>query len=542
MPSQIRDALCALYPARPGLLSGEKHLEVMSRARMEKAGGLYALYLSGTPYEMGYQHGVLAREAIQQFREEAYAYVETLVPIPKFLARPALFYFASVYWKTIPAELREEMQGIADGAGAHPIEVLVATAIWEMLLTSGCSEFAAVSPYTPDGSMLHGYNYDLMKAEHAIIQPYLAAIFYRPTEGLPFVTVNTVGSVGANAGFNDAGISVAWDDTHLNTNELFKDIKSTAVPFIITLRKLLQYAKTIDEAVTIALSGLPRPLADIIVIGSAAEAAAIALETAGTLHARRAMEGGAVWSTNCFRSEELARYDQRGDWRTHPKGEEWLRFPRFTAYTGLFREHRGKLDAAAAANFLRDPYPREGRGFVHPNISPRATICRDVTSFSMIMETGKKRIWVSDTQVPGCQGTFYAFDLAEQKRLPDLDIPATGYREALRCAELFKAGDIKNSRLSLEQSVRLDGETAPLLLMRAVLDACGGNEESAGRSLASVVSRWGETAHGKLAESWLNLRRRGEITPVPFPSAIRPVLLLRAGAEWSERVWVESPE
>ncbi len=119
--------------------------------------------------------------------------------------------------------------------------------------------------------MIHGYNYDLMKPEHAIIQPYLAALFYRPSSGIPFVTVNTVGSVGVNAGFNDAGISVAWDDTHLNTTELFQGISGNAVPFIITLRRLLQYAKTVDEAVKIALTGLPRPLADIIVIGSAGE-------------------------------------------------------------------------------------------------------------------------------------------------------------------------------------------------------------------------------------------------------------------------------
>ena len=540
MPGKFTDALRAFYPARPRRLPEKEHLRVMSRARMEKAGGLHALYLSGTPYEMGYQHGVLARELIRQFRAEAYAYVETLVPIPRFLARPALFYYASAYWETIPADLREEMKGIADGAGAHPVEVLVATAIWEMLITSGCSEFAAISPYTPDGSIIHGYNYDLMQPEHAIIQPYLAAIFYRPSEGLPFMTVNTVGSVGANAGLNDAGISVAWDDTHLNTNELFKDIKGKAVPFIITLRKILQNARSIDEAVDIALKGLPRPFGDIIIIGSAAENSAIALETAGTLHARRPMVGGAVWSTNCFRSEELARYDKRGNWRECPKEEEWQRFPRFTAYTELFEKHHGKLDATAAASFLRDPYPREAEGFLHPNISPRATICRDITSFSMIMKAREKRVWVSDIQVPGCQGNFYAFDFAGQRRLPELDIPATGYHHALKCAELFQSGDYVKSRLFLDQAIAVDGETLPLLLMRAALEAMGGNEEAARGTLAGVVARWGETIPGKLAECWLNPGRKDEVAAVPFPSAIKPLLWFKAGEQWSERVVANS--
>ena len=68
MPGRFTDALHAFYPARPRRLPEKEHLQVMSRARIEKVGGFHALYLSGTPYEMGYQHGVLARELIRQFR------------------------------------------------------------------------------------------------------------------------------------------------------------------------------------------------------------------------------------------------------------------------------------------------------------------------------------------------------------------------------------------------------------------------------------------------------------------------------------------
>jgi len=536
MVTRITDALRALYKAGPRPLSHKEHDRVMSRARMERAGNLYALYLCGTPYEMGYQHGALARDVIDAFRAEAYSYVETLVPIPKWLARPALFYYASAYWKTVPPELREEMQGIADGAGAHPVEVLVATAIWEMLLTSGCSEFAVFSPHTPDGSLLHGYNYDLMKPEHALIQPYLAAIFYRPAHGIPFMTVNTVGSVGANAGLNDAGITVAWDDTHLATKELFDGIRPPAIPFIITLRRLLQHAQTVDEAVRIVAESLPRPLADIVVIGSAAERRAAALETAGRRYARREMEAGAVWSTNHFRSQELAPYDQRGDWRNCPSGEGWVRFPRYTAYTQLFEAYRGRLDAVAAASMLRDPYPREAHGFVHPNPAARATICRDITSFSMIMEPGKKRLWVSDTLIPGCQGRFYAFDFAGWQRLPELDLNESGYRDALACAESFIAGDAAGALASLERAIVTDGETAPLLLMRALLEGLAGNTERADLSLQEVASRWEGTPHGALAKSWLGSGTETGIAPIPFPSAIKPLLCLRPGSAWSGRV------
>jgi hypothetical protein len=154
------------------------------------------------------------------------------------------------------------------------------------------------------------------------------------------------------------------------------------------------------------------------------------------------MQDGAIWSTNCFRSAELASYDRLGDWREAPENEHWKLFPRFMAYEQLFNQYKGKLDAQAAVNFLRDPYPREKQGFLRPHIAPRSTICRDITSFSMVMQPGKGRLWVADTQVPSPQNAFYAFDLNGWQRLPELDLPGNGYQHTLACAKHFLRGEL----------------------------------------------------------------------------------------------------
>jgi hypothetical protein len=62
----------AWWPARPRRLAPAEHERVLAAARIERHGGLAALYLAGTPYEMGYQHGVLARNLIHGFRRAAY--------------------------------------------------------------------------------------------------------------------------------------------------------------------------------------------------------------------------------------------------------------------------------------------------------------------------------------------------------------------------------------------------------------------------------------------------------------------------------------
>jgi hypothetical protein len=518
-----------------------EHERVLAGARIEQHGGLAVLYLAGTPYEMGYQHGVLACDLIHGFRQAAYAYVTSMVQgalgrtLPSWLVRPLLFYQSAAYWPTIPRDLALEMKGIADGAGVHPIEVLVSTAIWEMYLVSGCSEFAATAPLTAGGSLLHGYNYDLMHPDHTLIQPYLAVLFYRPTSGIPFFTVNVVGSVGANAGMNQAGLSVAWDNTCLRNDELTQGLGGVMVPFIITLRRLIQHAANLDEAIQTVTGTLPRPLGDIIIIGSAGEDRAVAVETAGQVHAVRAMEGGVIWSTNCFRSPQLAHHDRRGDGRDLPEAEGWQRFPRSTAYGQLFDEHQGQLSPAVAAGFLRDPYPREATGYLHPNPVPRATICRDITSWSLVMEPGVGHLWVSDTELPGAQCRFFAFDLSGRERRPDLDLEATGYQAALRCARRFLEGDWVAAWRTLGEARALDGETAPLLMMRAVLHGLAGEDIRATQTVQQVVDRWGKTAVGTVAHAWLEGTSQDALAPVPFPSAIQPLVHLRPAGKWEQR-------
>jgi hypothetical protein len=538
MAHKLADAARGLWPARTRRLASRQQRQLLGTARIEQHGGLTALHLAGEPYVMGYQQGALARERIHAYRQVAYDYVLPQVPGPRPLRRALLFHYASGFWPTIPAELREEMKGIADGAGVHPIEALVSAAIWEILLVSGCSEFAAVNPVTASGSLLHGYNYDLMHPDHALIQPYLAALFFRPARGIPFFTVNTVGSVGANAGMNAAGISVAWDNTYLRGEALTQGIAQPAAPFVITLRRLLQYAHTLDEAIGIVTGSLPRPLADIVIIGSAREGRAIALETAGHRFAVREMAGGAIWSTNCFRSAEMAGHDRRGEGRGLDHERAWQRFPRYLAYEDLFAAHRGRLDPALAAAFLRDPYPREKEGYLHPIPLPRATICRDITSFSLVMEPGTGRLWVSDTALPGCQGRFYAFSLIDGRRQPGLDMAPTGYHAALRAATCLAQGDRAGARAALQEAAARDGASAPLSLMTAVVEGLEGHETQARGQLREVATRFAGTPAERLAAAWLHPGGNTDAPSIPFPSAIHPILNLQPGANWKERTTV----
>jgi hypothetical protein len=519
----------------------------MSAARAEDLDGMPALYLAGSHYEMGYQHGALARERIRAFRSDAYAYMTDLIReamkwprwLARLLARPLLFWQASAYWETMPSEYLDEARGVACGAGVHPLEVVLVTAIWEMYLVGGCSEFVVTGGMTADGSLIHGYNYDLMAPEHALINPHLAMIFYRPTGGIGFSTLNTVGSIGVNAGMSDAGLSIAWDNTNTRDVSLYQGIARPVVPYIVTLRRVLETCHTLEEGLRLVVEMLPRPLADIIILASAEENRAVALETAGRIHAARPLGDDAVWSTNSFRSSELAPHERNGDWREMNDEEAARAFPRYASYAALFDRHRGRITPRDALEILRDPYPREAAGELYHHIAHRSTICREATGFSLVMQPGLGLIWGSDGKLPAPHGRFFAFDQRGWKRRPDRDCWPTGFRSAMACAEAHLRGDPEAAWAALEEALAADGEIAPLLLMRSVLQSarggCDDSQRSARADLETVLERWGNTAIGALARAWAD-GRDAELPPIPFPSAIAPRLSFEAVSDADRRV------
>ena len=94
MLKRIAAVFAALLPRGlwPSPRLGEsERARMMSAARAEDLEGMPALYLSGSHYEMGYQHGTLAREGIRAFRSDAYAYMTDLIrqamKWPAWLAR-----------------------------------------------------------------------------------------------------------------------------------------------------------------------------------------------------------------------------------------------------------------------------------------------------------------------------------------------------------------------------------------------------------------------------------------------------------------------
>ncbi|MBK9715550.1 MAG: hypothetical protein IPO81_30335 [Kouleothrix sp.] len=498
-------------------LSVADRRRLLAAGRREVVDGLLVVHLAGDPYAIGLQHGTLCRDEIHGLRRASYRYlsgeVARALRLPRaaarLITRPLLLWQTRAYLPFIPHEQLEEMRGIAEGARVPVLEAVLINAIWELYLASGCSEFAVRGRKSADGGLLHGYNYDLLDPSHAFINPFLALLFCRPSGGAAFVQLNMVGCAGVNAGLSTRGISVAWDNSVLRPDsKLLAGVPRHCTPFVLALRQLIQHADSLESAVEIMHGHLPRPLADIIIVGEARGNRAAAIETAGRALVVREMQDDAVWSANSFVSPELAPEDRPGLPGGGP-GETANSQGRYTSYGELLGQGSTCLDVAGAAAALRDPYPRERRGYVYPAAARPRTICRPLTSFSLVMQPQRGRIWVGDLRIPAPLGRYIGFDLAAEAPLSEAPIPTTGFHQAMEGYEHFVAGRCEDAIAALGRALALDGPSAPLRLMLAEVHRAQ-RRPAAAREQERLAREAGA--------------REGE--RVPFPSAIRPLTYL----------------
>ncbi len=244
--------------------------------KLYMVGDLPVCVMEGTHEEMGYQHGRLLAERIRHTIHEGYMKRSlfdegyTVEYANEQSARMA---------KHFPPQYIEEMNGLVRGLTDAGIDVsyeqaLVSACMAELLhhgpdAPPGCSNFAVFGRWTSDGRLLHGRNLD-WDVEHGA-QDGAVVMVWRPTGGTPFMMPGWAGTIGSVSGMNAAGITIG-EMTSSSPDETFDGI-----PLLIIMRRVLEEAKTVEEAVSIIAHG-PRTLGWNFVIGDGARRDARALE------------------------------------------------------------------------------------------------------------------------------------------------------------------------------------------------------------------------------------------------------------------------
>ena len=219
----------------------------LTETRDPALNNIKVLHLSGTPYEMGFQHGRLIREDVQ-------ANLSHIMRRVKFYASEDMM--DEVYdlmAPYIPLEEQEEMRGLAHGADmplrlihwVHAIPEVSEYGPKKRFRTrfrqTSCSNVVAFGKSTADGSLYQLRVLDWMRELGA--QRYPVVLVHRPERGNASVTFSYAGFIGCVSGMNEKKLAFGEMGYGNPPGESLEGI-----PFVFLFRKLMREADTLAQA------------------------------------------------------------------------------------------------------------------------------------------------------------------------------------------------------------------------------------------------------------------------------------------------------
>jgi tetratricopeptide (TPR) repeat protein len=427
---------------------GTKQAEAL--APYERVEGIHVLRLSGSDYEMGFQHGKLLKDAVARGPLPYFArYVEKLLArgLLGDRAGGASRAFGSVLSATVgrrigakfPRHAKDALEGLADGAGMERQAVMDAVTMPETYLwvgtwykrlfraplaprhgvpVLGCTSAIAWGDATPHGRMLHGRNFDYQGV--GAWDREQAVVFHDPTEGQPYVSVAAAGVLlGGITAMNASGLSLV-----VHQHIACTDFDLDGLPVGIVGDLVMRHAKTIDDAKRI-LDGHRPNGAWTYVITSAREKKVLVYEVTAHRRATIRPESGVFGYSNIFMDRELEKTEVNfypSYWRNNVA--RWHR-----SNAALDRSF-GTLDADAIAAILGDV----GDGCrLTTNISALTTVA------SVVFDAERALVYVATGRPPVSNRPYLAFDLGQRKARTDLPRLLGGTKIDPRALEAFDA-------------------------------------------------------------------------------------------------------
>jgi isopenicillin-N N-acyltransferase-like protein len=406
-----QNRLAALNPVTEG------NITRLGQGRLERRSGNLVLFLKGSPYEMGYQHGRLLKDEIHSGTAALYrdpvSMEASLRDKPVWLKSLLLKYLEyKVYGpieRNTPPEYLAELKGMADGADISFHDMFIASFFSDLTmamvpgvitkkaktmgLVGECSSMAVSGPATIDGKLLFGRNTDY--SGQGRWGPNQTVVFYQPDQGYRYVKVSTAGLIKCNSAMNEKGLVVGGHfmgfDGSDPAGESFSVLENEIMRKAATLDQALELLKTTRRGGSFGL---------VVADGNSGQAAAV--EATSRQIGIRMMKDHAVALTNCATTPELKSVDLVNRYNVVMRDV----FGRLSRLTAMIQEHFGKLDPETVAAVMSDQTDavtntERGAGF---------SVCSPVNVTSAVFQPSTGFFWAATGSEPACGNTYIGFD------------------------------------------------------------------------------------------------------------------------------------
>jgi|GEM_PF-293243 len=382
--------------------------------KREQHGIWTVVWLSGTPYEMGYQHGQLLHDQIEygiknsQYVKE----IKNQILIAK-LAQVDKFVALNSY-----PDIVQECDGMVAAAGDVGwtkelclfvnfgdvmMEILDSLPVPVRLPRPGCSQMMVTGAASADGRMYHGRILDWDAIDYLLWFP---TIFVRqPHDGLPHVYIGFPGNLSPYSGMNVAGLSMASNETDPFDDEQ-RDYSGRS--HVQMLGQLLKKASSLDEAIAF-VEGETHMSVEQFGIADAGTDRAGVFEMTATAVRVREMEAGVLWMTNHFVHPDMKDLDK------DPPGNSSIR--RFTRFSQLLppdgvESRYGAFSPTEVVRVLRDRVnPQTGLESPPGTFDDGDSLATNGAIYVMVFDPGNLHFWVAAGTIPVPEQQFTGFSL-----------------------------------------------------------------------------------------------------------------------------------
>ncbi|MBN1322879.1 MAG: hypothetical protein JW986_02605 [Methanotrichaceae archaeon] len=405
--------------------------EMPEKVRFEEKDGVKILYVAGSPYEMGYQHGRMLADRIDLMVNRtllataAYVAAQTGSNIER--ASEMLWIGQRKAEPFLPGESREEIVGIADGVmDAGGDATLDQILLWNTnydqwciychprywrcdggrsgdrkrsdgggsamptqgspMPSGGCSSFSAWDEWAGgDGKLIFGKNEDNFNMPGQLENRIM--VVAEPDDGLGHAFMTYPGMIGLDGGVNEDGFEMM---TQLSSMQ-HESMEGCGIA--VFTRLLLTHASSVDDAVRI-FRDHPRSAGIAYHVADAKARAAAVVETSSKMISVRhpIPEVDCIWQTNhsnCYPGwmgysgynmvADQLPVNELSDISTIESWQRSLRDPynfyvqapsRFERYGQLIHKHYGAITPETAIEILSDrydPYTRMTRPMDFPS-------------------------------------------------------------------------------------------------------------------------------------------------------------------------------
>jgi hypothetical protein len=374
--------------------------------KRETRGAYTVVWLHGTPYQMGFQHGTLLHEELQ----EAAVMLQTDPFFKIMRGAAANAGLDKIALDNSYPDMIEECQGMVDAVADPDFQMFECLLVnfgdvaVEFLLSGvpeikdiepGCSQMIVSGAATADGRLVRS-----------------------PDGGIPHAFIGFPGNLSSYQGLNEAGISIASNEVDPRDNTVHDLTGRSHVQMLV---QILTHAHSLEEAREIVQTANHMTL-ETLVVADGNEGKGEVFELAPAHVGIRSQQDGVVFATNHFLAPETESLDE--DPVAAGTSQRFLRLSQLLTPDDEDSKY-GTLSPEQLVTVLRDHHnPVTGLDSPADEFDDGQSLATNGALYQVVFDPQARQFWVAAGAIPVPAQTFTAFSLDELLGKAGAETPA----------------------------------------------------------------------------------------------------------------------